>query len=205
MRDIRDTGKGFGPVALETRRDWNLDMVTHGSVHLDKRSSAPESRVGRWAVALGALTLTSVVLILLSIAYNVVDLPDSFSDNWLFGVWGLTIWATGLASMVTGAVAIIRRHERSWMVVLISPRLTGEVYATRMPGHGTVMTTAPVFDPLSAYLWAWAACCRGKALSTTDRSFPASTRLLMTTRSSGFSLTSTQTTRLPPTTDVHSI
>jgi hypothetical protein len=93
-------------------------VVTHGSVHLDQRSSAPQSRVGRWAVALGALTLTSVVLILLSLAFDVVDLPGSFSDNWWFGVWGLSIWATGVASVVTGAVAITRRHERSWMVVL---------------------------------------------------------------------------------------
>lgn len=67
------------------------------------------------------------------------------------------------------------------------------------------MTTAPVFAPLSAYLWAWAACCRGKTLSTTDRIFPASIRLLMKTRSSGFSLTSTQRTFLSPTSDVHSI
>lgn len=93
-------------------------MTTHSSVHLDKRSSAPESRAGRWAVALGALTLTSVVLILLSLALDVVDLPDSFSDNWWFGVWGVSIWVTGVASVITGTVAITRRHERSWMVVL---------------------------------------------------------------------------------------
>lgn len=93
-------------------------MVKHGSVHPDKRSPVPQSRVGRWAVALGALTLTSVVLILLSLAFNLVDLPGSFGDNWWFGVWGLSIWATGLASIGTGAVAIIRRHDRSWMVVL---------------------------------------------------------------------------------------
>ena len=93
-------------------------MATHGSLKVGKRSSAPESRVGRWAVALGALTATSVILILLSLALNVVDLPDSFSDNWWFGMWGLSIWATGVASVVTGAIAITRRHERSWMVVL---------------------------------------------------------------------------------------
>lgn len=93
-------------------------MATHGRLQVRKRSSAPESRLGRWAVGFGALTLTSVVLILLSLALNVVDLPDSFSDNWWFGVWGVSIWATGLASVVTGVVAITRRHERSWMVLL---------------------------------------------------------------------------------------
>jgi hypothetical protein len=33
-------------------------------------------------------------------------------------VWGLGIWACGIAALVTGLIAIVRHHERSWMVVL---------------------------------------------------------------------------------------
>lgn len=93
-------------------------MATHDNTHLGPRWSVPESGLGRWAVTLGALTLTSVALILLSLALGFVDLPDSFSDNWWFGVWGVSIWATGVATVVTGVAAITRRHERSRMVVL---------------------------------------------------------------------------------------
>lgn len=64
------------------------------------------------------MTLISVVLILASLALDVVDLPDSFSDNWAFGVWGVSVWVTGVAAVVTGVVAMTRRHERCWIVVV---------------------------------------------------------------------------------------
>ena len=44
--------------------------------------------------------------------------PDSFSDNPAFGAWGVSIWVTGVAAVVTGVVAITRHHERSWLVVV---------------------------------------------------------------------------------------
>ena len=71
-------------------------MTTHaGTGH--GRHWLPESRVGRWAVALAGLTVASVVVIVQSIAFGVVDLAESFMDNWVFTVWGLSIWATGTA------------------------------------------------------------------------------------------------------------
>ena len=92
-------------------------MAMQQSTH-PGRTSLPESRVGWWTVVLGGLTLTSVVLILLLLALDLVDLPDNFGDNPAFGAWGLSIWVTGVASVVTGVVAIARREERSWMVLV---------------------------------------------------------------------------------------
>ncbi len=72
--------------------------------------------MGWWAVGLAGLTLASVVLILVSLAVGLVDLPDNFSENWVFGAWGVSIWVCGVASIVTGVVAITRGHDGSWMV-----------------------------------------------------------------------------------------
>lgn len=73
-------------------------------------------RAGWWAVALVGPTAENVALILLARAVGVVELPDGFTDNWAFSLWGLAIWATGMARVVAGVVATTRRHERSWMV-----------------------------------------------------------------------------------------
>jgi hypothetical protein len=78
----------------------------------------PESRVGWWAVALAGLTVAGVVLIALAFALGVVEPADSFTDNWVLTVGGLAIWASGVSCVVAGAVATIRRHERSWMVLV---------------------------------------------------------------------------------------
>lgn len=77
----------------------------------------PESRAGWSTVALAGLTVVSVVLILLAFALDVVDPADSFTDSWVQTMWGLSIWATGVASVVVGVVATTRRYERSWMVL----------------------------------------------------------------------------------------
>jgi hypothetical protein len=77
----------------------------------------PESRIGSVAVVLGGLTLASVVVILTVVGLDVVDPPDTFADNRAFSIWGLSIWATGMSALVTGLVALTRRHDRSWLVL----------------------------------------------------------------------------------------
>ncbi|CAN5295831.1 hypothetical protein BH11ACT1_BH11ACT1_02900 [soil metagenome] len=47
-----------------------------------------------------------------------MERPDTFSDNWRFGVWGLSIWATGVAALVSGAIAMTRVRDRSRLVIL---------------------------------------------------------------------------------------
>ncbi|HET7279801.1 MAG TPA: hypothetical protein VFJ22_17110 [Dermatophilaceae bacterium] len=76
------------------------------------------SRIGQWTLALSGLALAGVVLLGVAFAVDLVESAESFTDNWLLTGWGLVILASGAASVVLGAVAIIRRHERSWMVLL---------------------------------------------------------------------------------------
>jgi len=78
----------------------------------------PQSRVGRRAVTLAGLCVAGVVLLVFSFALNVVEPASSYTDSWAQLVWGLGIWACGIAAVVAGVVAIVRHHERSWMVVL---------------------------------------------------------------------------------------
>jgi hypothetical protein len=78
----------------------------------------PGSRVGRRAITLAGLCVAGVVLLVLAFALGIVEPADSYTDSWAQLVWGLGIWACGVAAFVTGLVAIVRHHERSWMVVL---------------------------------------------------------------------------------------
>jgi hypothetical protein len=94
-----------------------VDMVTQRITRHAMRR-LPRSRVGWWAVALAGLTLASVVLLLLAIASGIVGYPRTFTGNWVVTGWGLSVWATAMACLVAGIVAITRRHERSWMVLL---------------------------------------------------------------------------------------
>ena len=78
----------------------------------------PESRVGRRAITFAGLCVAGVVLLVSSFALGIVEPAASYTDSWPQLVWGLGIWACGVTAVVNGLVAIIRHHERSWMVVL---------------------------------------------------------------------------------------
>jgi hypothetical protein len=92
-------------------------MSTPSRTHLDMRGW-PESRVGRRAITLAGLSVTGIVLLVLGFAVGLVEPADSYTDSWAQLVWGVGIWACAVAAFVTGLVAILRHHERSWMVVL---------------------------------------------------------------------------------------
>lgn len=78
----------------------------------------PHSRAGRWSVALAAVSVACItVLVLVVYVLGIVDPADSYTDDWLQATWGFVIWTTAVASLVAGAVAIIRRHERSPLVI----------------------------------------------------------------------------------------
>lgn len=87
-------------------------MTTHSSTR------SPESRVGRRAIMLAGLTVAGVVMLVLSFVLGIVEPADSYTDSWPQLLWGVGIWACGVAAVVTGSVAVLRHHERSWMVVL---------------------------------------------------------------------------------------
>ena len=67
---------------------------------------------------LAGLCVAGVVLLVLAFALNVVEPADSYTDSWGQLVWGLGIWACGIGALVTGFVAMVRHHERSWMLAL---------------------------------------------------------------------------------------
>jgi peptidoglycan/LPS O-acetylase OafA/YrhL len=78
----------------------------------------PDSRIGRRAIVLAGLSLTGIVLLVLGFAFGIVEPADSYTDSWAQLVWGAGIWVCAVAAFVAGLVAIVRHHERSWMVVL---------------------------------------------------------------------------------------
>jgi len=77
---------------------------------------SPESRIGKWTLALSGLALGGTVA--LAVAFSLgLEPADSFSDNWLLTGSGVAILATSAATVVTGALALFRRHDRSWVVL----------------------------------------------------------------------------------------
>jgi hypothetical protein len=92
-------------------------MTTPSRARLDMRGW-PDSRIGRWAITLAGLSLTGIVLLVLGFALGIVEPADSYTDSWAQLVWGLGIWVCAVAAFAAGLVAIVRHHERSWMVAL---------------------------------------------------------------------------------------
>ena len=75
----------------------------------------PHTRLGRWAVGLGILF---VVLFLIN---SFVFMPTSSDAPWrqvVLPFYGIFMLLCGLAAGVVGLIAVIRQHERSWLVWL---------------------------------------------------------------------------------------
>lgn len=81
-------------------------------------SWAPESRAGRWTIALAEISVAGVVLSIGGFATGVVEAATSFSDNWFLTGWGMAVLVSGLASVIAGSLAVTRRHDHSWGVLL---------------------------------------------------------------------------------------
>lgn len=78
----------------------------------------PESRLGRRAITLAGLSVTGIVLLVLGFALDIIEPADSYTDSWAQLAWGVGIWGCAIAAFAVGLVAIVRHHERSWMVLL---------------------------------------------------------------------------------------
>jgi hypothetical protein len=86
-------------------------MKTTSSHFIEK----PHTKLGWWAVWLGA---AFAVLFLIN---SFVFMPPTFNPSWgptILPFYGIFMILCGLASGVVGLIAIIRRHERSWLVWL---------------------------------------------------------------------------------------
>ena len=92
-------------------------MTTHSAPRHDTRGW-PESRVGRLAITFAGCSVAGIVLLLLAFAFTVAEPAGSYTDSVPQLVWGLGIWACGIGAVVTGLIALVRHHERSWMVAL---------------------------------------------------------------------------------------
>lgn len=106
-------------MTLETgfRKGQTQGMTTHSRTGLDMRGW-PESRIGRRAITFAGLSVTGIVLLVLGFALDIVEPADSYTNSWSQLVWGAAIWVCAVAAFVSGLVAILRHHERSWMVML---------------------------------------------------------------------------------------
>lgn len=77
---------------------------------------SPETQLGRWALSLAGLAIGGTAA--LAIAFSAgLEPADSFTDNWLLTAAGVAILTSAAASAGTGLMALIRHHDRSWLVV----------------------------------------------------------------------------------------
>ena len=109
--------QGFGLWTVGPRHDQTRGMTTRSRTRLDLRGS-PRSRIGRQAITLAGLSVTGIVVLVLGFALDIVEPAESYTDSWAQLVWGAGIWACAVAAFAAGLVAIVRQHDRSWMVVL---------------------------------------------------------------------------------------
>ena len=76
---------------------------------------APGTEMGRWALSLTGLALGGTVALAIAFAAG-LEPAASFTDNWFLSAAGLVIVASAAASVATGLVALVLRHDHSWMV-----------------------------------------------------------------------------------------
>ena len=75
----------------------------------------PHTKLGWWAVWLGA---AFVVMFLIN---SFVFMPTSSDAPWrqvILPFYGIFMLLCGLAAGIVGVIAVIRQHERSWLVWL---------------------------------------------------------------------------------------
>jgi hypothetical protein len=77
---------------------------------------SPETRLGNWALSLAGVAVGGTVALTIGFAAG-LEPADSFTDNWFLTTAGLAILASAAASVVTGSLALVRGHDRSWLVV----------------------------------------------------------------------------------------
>jgi hypothetical protein len=88
--------------------------MTLNTKHL---SWKPVARLGWWAVWLGA---AFVVMFVIN-AFVFMAMPSFGDGTWrqmILPFYGILMLLCGLASGIAGVVAVIRQHERSWLVWL---------------------------------------------------------------------------------------
>ena len=73
--------------------------------------------MGRRAIMFAGLSVAGIVLLVLSFAFGVKP-AENYTDSGAQLVWGAGIWVCAVAAFISGLIAIVRHHERSWVVML---------------------------------------------------------------------------------------
>ncbi len=77
---------------------------------------SPHTRIGRWAAGLG------VAFIILFLLNGAVFMQPTFNPPWAHTVmpfYGLLMLLCGLGAGASSLIAVINRHERSWVLWLM--------------------------------------------------------------------------------------
>ena len=73
----------------------------------------PKTKLGKWAVALLAVFLVSLIIV--SISISVIGLKRGSIETIALGIFRVI---AGMATVVTGAVSLFRLKDRSFLVIL---------------------------------------------------------------------------------------
>jgi hypothetical protein len=77
--------------------------------------STPSTKLGRWSVGLAA---TFVVLFIINSAVFMRLTQEAPWQHTILPFYGIAMLLCGLGAGIAGLIAVIRRHERSWLVWL---------------------------------------------------------------------------------------
>lgn len=91
-------------------------MTTPAHAHRGGVHWLPETRLGTWALSLAGVALGGTVALVVAFATG-LERGETFSDNWYVTTVGVAILLSAAASVVTGSIARIRRHDHAWSVV----------------------------------------------------------------------------------------
>ncbi|MCJ7696234.1 MAG: hypothetical protein MUO40_12540 [Anaerolineaceae bacterium] len=75
----------------------------------------PTTRLGWWAIGLGIAFIVMMILNSFGFMYLPVEIPWR---RMFLPSFGVIMMACGVAAFITGLIAIIAKHERSWAVWL---------------------------------------------------------------------------------------
>lgn len=86
----------------------------------------PTTRLGQWAVGLAAVFAVGLISNIVLAATGILDMGNAPAAVRIAYV--IALLGTGLAAGVTGVIAMMREHERSWLLWL--PILVGVMAIT---------------------------------------------------------------------------
>jgi hypothetical protein len=80
--------------------------------------SLPKTHLGWWSVALSGVSVVLLLIAFVVIAFDEYPLPVVIDWSGWITIQILTMFLSGLASVVVGLIAVLIGRERSWLVWL---------------------------------------------------------------------------------------